>query len=560
MKLSIITPAFNTGKTIERAIQSVLAQDYTNYEHIIVDGGSNDETLDILKQYPHLKWISEPDRSQVHAMNKGFSMATGEIIGYLNADDHYSKGTFSAVVPHFKIGAKMVIGNIIVRSEKASGIHEWICDPKTDFHTILRHWEGNAFCVNPVGYFYLREVQEKVPLREKAGAKHDLEFLMESALHFSVTKIDKVLGTFNQSQDTQTAREQLLPSYWQPENFPFVERLAATLPEKDQKQFCLDRERGYQLRRQWTAKEACVNGVANGLFEKGEIFFLPADESACTAGHCGFVESDRIGTKRDWIIPVIKMGTITSISIWHTIKQLPKSLLPAEVYHVLQKNPAAICHDLNKSLPDKSHLSVSLSLKNLFAKYNNSLVWKFIAGVRDPVSAALSDVFENWPDTTTQHDIINKTKVLLSSNNLTCFSKQNLKAAGIDIQNYNFDKNNKYSIITDNNINILLYRLEDLSKIFGNAIEEYLGIPNLKLSKIIFDADKKWARQYIEAQKDLKFDEDFLHQIYNQDYVTNHYTENEICRMIDKWSINNKNNFFFSQNKNVNKEVPGLGM
>jgi len=539
MKLSIVTPSFNTGKTIERAIKSVLAQDYTSYEHIIVDGGSNDETMDILKRYPHLKWISEPDRGQVHAMNKGFSMATGEIIGYLNADDHYSDGAFSAVVQHFKIGAKMVVGNVIVRSEKAYGINEWICDPKTDFHSILRHWEGNAFCVNPVGYFYLREVQEKVPLREETGAKHDLEFLMESALHFSVTKIDKVLGTFNQSLDTQTAREQLRPSYWQPENFSFVERLAATLPEKDRQQFRLHRERGYQLRRQWAAKEASVYGVAKELFEKGEIFMLPDDDNGFAVNHCGFVENDRIGTKRDWIIPIIKMGKVTSMSIYHTLKQLPITLLSAEVYHVHQMNPSAICHNLSKNLPNKSFLSVSLSLKHLFAKYNNSLVWKFIAGVRDPISAALSDVFENWPDTTTNHDVIKKMKILLNSK-LKYFSKHYLKVAGINVYNYNFDKNKKYSIITNNNISILLYRIEDVSNIFANAIEEYLGIPDLKLSKIIFGADKKHARQYNEAQKELRFDENFLHNIYKSEYVTHFYTDKEICRMIDKWSISNK--------------------
>jgi glycosyltransferase involved in cell wall biosynthesis len=539
MKLSIITPSFNSGKTIERAIKSVLTQDYTNYEHIIVDSGSNDKTLDILKRYPHLKWISEPDRSQVHAMNKGFSMATGEIIGYLNADDQYADGAFSSVIPHFKIGAKMVVGKVLVRSELDCGINEWICDPKTDFHSILRHWESNAFCVNPVGYFYLREVQEKVPLREETGAKHDLEFLMESSLHFPVTKIDKVLGTFNQSLVTQTAREQLNPSYWQPENFSFVERLVGTLPEKDQQLFRLHRESGYQLRRQWIAKDASVRGVAKELFEKGEIFMLPEDDNGCAASHCGFVKSNRIGTKRDWIIPVIKMGKVTSMSIYHTLKQLHRSLLSAEVYHVHQRNPSALCYNHIKSLPYKSFLSVSLSLKQLFAKYKDLLVWKFIAGVRDPISAALSDVFEYRPDITTSHDIMKIIKILLTSQ-FTYFYRPYLKIAGINIHNYHFDKNKKFSMITENNINILLYRVEDVSTIFANAIEEYLGIPNLKLSKIIFGADKNHARQCNEAQKELKFDENFLQNIYRSEYVSHFYSENEICRMIDKWRINNK--------------------
>ena len=82
LKISVITPSLNSGAYIEEAIQSVLAQQYPNFEHIIVDGGSADETLEILRRYQHLKWISEPDRGQSHAMNKGFRMSSGDIIGY----------------------------------------------------------------------------------------------------------------------------------------------------------------------------------------------------------------------------------------------------------------------------------------------------------------------------------------------------------------------------------------------------------------------------------------------------------------------------------------------
>jgi len=70
-KISVITQSFNSGKHIERAIQSVLAKNYLNFEHIIMDGGSTDGTIEILKKYPHLKWVSEPDREQLHAMNNG---------------------------------------------------------------------------------------------------------------------------------------------------------------------------------------------------------------------------------------------------------------------------------------------------------------------------------------------------------------------------------------------------------------------------------------------------------------------------------------------------------
>jgi GT2 family glycosyltransferase len=88
-KISIVTPTFNCGPFIRECIESVLSQNYQNVEHIIVDGASDDGTVEILKEYPHLRWISEPDRGEADALNKGLRMATGEIIGWLGGDDRY---------------------------------------------------------------------------------------------------------------------------------------------------------------------------------------------------------------------------------------------------------------------------------------------------------------------------------------------------------------------------------------------------------------------------------------------------------------------------------------
>jgi len=98
LKISIITPSYNAKKFIEDCIQSVLCQNYPNFEHIIIDGGSTDGTIEILKKYPHLKWISESDKGQSDALNKGVKMADGDIIGWLNADDYYLPGMFYKVV------------------------------------------------------------------------------------------------------------------------------------------------------------------------------------------------------------------------------------------------------------------------------------------------------------------------------------------------------------------------------------------------------------------------------------------------------------------------------
>ncbi|MDE5871718.1 MAG: glycosyltransferase [Muribaculaceae bacterium] len=95
MKISIITTTYNSGATLRDTIESVLAQSYADWQHVIVDGGSKDNTVDIIKEYTpqyegRLKWKSERDKGLYDAMNKGIAMADGDIIGILNSDDFYS--------------------------------------------------------------------------------------------------------------------------------------------------------------------------------------------------------------------------------------------------------------------------------------------------------------------------------------------------------------------------------------------------------------------------------------------------------------------------------------
>lgn len=96
--LTILTPSYNRAAFIRQAIESVLAQDYPAFEHIIIDGGSTDGTLDILAEYPHLRVISEPDRGLYDALNKGLRLAAGDWIGWLNTDDLYAPQAFRKVV------------------------------------------------------------------------------------------------------------------------------------------------------------------------------------------------------------------------------------------------------------------------------------------------------------------------------------------------------------------------------------------------------------------------------------------------------------------------------
>ena len=149
--VSIVTPSLNQGEFIKEAIDSVLSQDYSNIEHIVVDAASTDNTLEILRSYGNrIKWLSEKDEGQADAVNKGIRMAKGEIIGWLNSDDTYYPGAISAAVSFLteNLDSALVYGeanytsrdgsvirryNTEVYSRKRMAHHCIICQPSAFF-------------------------------------------------------------------------------------------------------------------------------------------------------------------------------------------------------------------------------------------------------------------------------------------------------------------------------------------------------------------------------------------------------------------------------------------
>jgi len=122
--ISIITPSYNRAEMIGTAIESVLSQNYPNFEHIIIDANSTDNTIDVLAQYPHVKVIREPDSGMYDALNKGLKAAIGDYIGFLNTDDHYAPDIFNLIAEQFENAATdAVVGQAEIFRKDHIGKH-----------------------------------------------------------------------------------------------------------------------------------------------------------------------------------------------------------------------------------------------------------------------------------------------------------------------------------------------------------------------------------------------------------------------------------------------------
>jgi len=203
-KISVLTPSFNSGMYIENAILSVVNQKYKNFEHIIVDNRSTDNTLEIVKKYPHLKWISEKDKGQSDAMNKAFDLSTGEIIVYLNADDYFADQVFETIADEFDNHNKIdiIVGNGI--EIHANGRMEtWYSE--IDYSKILQFYKFQS-PLNPVSYFYKRNVQNKIKFNVHNHFNMDYEFLLRAYQLFRIKKIEKNLGFFLQHANNKSSK------------------------------------------------------------------------------------------------------------------------------------------------------------------------------------------------------------------------------------------------------------------------------------------------------------------------------------------------------------------
>lgn len=206
-RVSIVTPSYNQATFIEETIRSVLLQGYPDLEYIVIDGGSTDESVNIIRKYSNwlASWVSEPDRGQTHAINKGLRRVTGDLVAWLNADDTYVPGAFSeaAAVMGAADGPAFVYGDCqqIDEMGRPLGMYKGACDGLESFHLFRAH-------VHQPTIFFRRALLEEVGyLDESLDFAMDVEFYMRVAARHELRHIPRVLASFRIHAASKTSQD-----------------------------------------------------------------------------------------------------------------------------------------------------------------------------------------------------------------------------------------------------------------------------------------------------------------------------------------------------------------
>lgn len=198
IKITIITPCFNSAKTLKQTIDSVLSQKYKNVEYIIIDGASEDTSLDIIRAYEKdfkengftYKWISEPDEGISDAFNKGVNLASGDLIGILNSDDWFEPDALKTIIKYYNDKHSIYCGNLRIYNINS---HYLKTRKSRPFLLLV------GMYINHPTVFVKREVYLKNKFNTDLKIAMDYEFLLKARKEgFKIMQIDKVISNMRQ--------------------------------------------------------------------------------------------------------------------------------------------------------------------------------------------------------------------------------------------------------------------------------------------------------------------------------------------------------------------------
>lgn len=208
-RISVIVPSYNQGEFIEETIVSVLGQNYPDLELIVIDGGSTDRTLEILKRYgDQIIWVSEPDDGQTEAINKGLKMATGEVVAFLNSDDIYLPESLDHVGQHFVINphSKVVTGICVIIDREGNRTRKLIEAYKKFW---LRFGGRNTLLVlnyisQPATFWKRSLIEEIGLLDENLEYTMDYDYWLRISEKYPIDRIYQKLAGFRVHDSSKT--------------------------------------------------------------------------------------------------------------------------------------------------------------------------------------------------------------------------------------------------------------------------------------------------------------------------------------------------------------------
>ncbi|MEO1995162.1 MAG: glycosyltransferase family 2 protein [Planctomycetaceae bacterium] len=248
-QISIITPCRNAGQFLKRNIESVRDQTGVTVEHIVIDSASTDETRSILESYPHVIWVSEPDRGQSHAFNKGVNMATAPLIGWLNADDWYTPGALQTVTQHFgDYPQSSIINGHLERVDADGTVIEFLRAAYSPWK--LTHFWFGWYGLNHPATFYRAEVFQQVgPVDESLQYAMDYDFYLRASRHCDFRDLDFTtthMLVHSQSKTSQGWKpfaddiRHTITKVWEPEQRLFAIYAMAGLRSVEARRYLVD--------------------------------------------------------------------------------------------------------------------------------------------------------------------------------------------------------------------------------------------------------------------------------------------------------------------------------
>ena len=203
-KISIITPSFNQAEFLERTLLSVHDQGYSNLEHIVIDGGSTDGSVDIIKKYQSrlAYWVSEPDKGQVDAINKGLKRATGEWVAWQNSDDIYYPGAFHglAKAASQNSGVDLIIGNMMLIDQADRNLR--------DIHYVVPTYKSllaEGMVLTNQAAFWRRSVHNEISwLNESLHYSFDYEWFLRLIKGRKAAHVNETWGGYRLHEATKT--------------------------------------------------------------------------------------------------------------------------------------------------------------------------------------------------------------------------------------------------------------------------------------------------------------------------------------------------------------------